>query len=121
MVLGIISVPLFCIWYISMPCAILAIIFGVIARGKAKRGEGGGAGMAMAGMICGVVSIGLVIFAIVGLLALFGYGGTKLQQEMERQRKLQQQQQGGGTGMLPMVFENVAVLWNIISTLVLRI
>ncbi len=34
MVLGIISVALFCIWYIALPCAILAIVFGVKEKKK---------------------------------------------------------------------------------------
>lgn len=37
MVLGIISIVLFCIYYVSIPCAILAIIFGVIGRKKAEK------------------------------------------------------------------------------------
>lgn len=64
MVLGIISVALFCIWYLSIPCAILAIIFGVIGRKK------GGKGMAKAGLILGIVAIALVLLIV--LLAAIG-------------------------------------------------
>ena len=45
MVLGIVSIVLFCIWYISLPCAILAIIFAVIGM------KNGGKGMAIAGLV----------------------------------------------------------------------
>ena len=64
MVLGIISVVLFCIWYISIPCAILAIIFGIIGMKK------GGRGMGIAGLVLGIVA--LAILAIIYLLALIG-------------------------------------------------
>lgn len=65
LVLGIISVVLFCVWYISLPCATLAIIFGFIGRGK------GGKGMATAGLVLGFVAVGLVAVMILGLV---GYG-----------------------------------------------
>lgn len=64
MVLGIISVVLFCIWYISVPCAILAIIFGIVGMKK------GGRGMGIAGLVLGIVA--LAILAIIYLLALIG-------------------------------------------------
>ena len=62
MVLGIISAVIFCIWFISMPLAILAIIFGAVGMSK------GGKGMAIAGMVCGIAAIAL--FLIFFLLAL---------------------------------------------------
>lgn len=64
MVLGIVSVVLFCIWYISIPCAILAIIFGIVGMKK------GGKGMGVAGLVLGIVA--LAILAIIYLLALIG-------------------------------------------------
>lgn len=67
MVLGIISVVLFCIWYISVPCAILAIVFGIIGKKK------GGRGMATAGLVLGIVA--LAILAVMYILALIGIAG----------------------------------------------
>ncbi len=64
MVLGIISVVLFCIWYISVPCAILAIIFGIVGMKK------GGRGMGVAGLVLGIVA--LAILVIIYLLAFIG-------------------------------------------------
>lgn len=64
MVLGIVSVVLFCIWYISVPCAILAIIFGIVGMKK------GGRGMGIAGLVLGIVAI--AILAIIYLLAAIG-------------------------------------------------
>lgn len=57
MVLGIIALVLFCVWYLSIPCAILAIIFGVLGI-KSK-----GKGMAIAGLVTG--SIGLVVSVLI--------------------------------------------------------
>lgn len=64
MVLGIISVVLFCIWYISIPCAILAIIFGIVGMKK------GGRGMGIAGLVLGIVA--LAILVVIYLLAVIG-------------------------------------------------
>ena len=57
LVLGIIAIVLCCVWYISIPCGILAIIFGVIGIKSSKKG------MSIAGLITG--AIGLVISIII--------------------------------------------------------
>jgi phosphate/sulfate permease len=100
LVLGIIALVLFCVWYISIPCAVIAIVLGSMAGGKARRGEGGGAGLARAGVICAIVAVALdiliIILAIVGISLL----GSKMpqlqqqiQQQIQQQQKMQQQQQ----------------------------
>lgn len=65
MVLGIVALVFFCIWYISIPCGILAIIFGILGIKTINKG------MAIAGLITG--SIGLVISTLI-LIALFMFG-----------------------------------------------
>jgi hypothetical protein len=45
-------------------CDILGIIFGGIGVSKAKRGQAGGKGMAMAGLVCGIIGIVMVIIWI---------------------------------------------------------
>lgn len=45
LILGIVSLVMLCIWYISIPCSILAIIFGILGRKK------GGKGMGTAGLV----------------------------------------------------------------------
>ncbi|MEV6261717.1 DUF4190 domain-containing protein [Streptomyces sp. NPDC051784] len=57
MVLGIIAVVGFCMWGLGIILGILALIFGIIGRGRAKRGEATNGGMALAGIILGAVSI----------------------------------------------------------------
>ena len=64
LVLGIISAVIFCFWPVSMPLAIMAIIFGSIGMSK------GGQGMAIGGLVCGIAAIVLfLIFLIIGLAA----------------------------------------------------
>jgi len=72
LVLGIIAALTLCGGYlgiIGLPCSILAVIFGFNGKGKANRGEAGGRGMALAGIILGFVHIGILVLIV---LALFG-------------------------------------------------
>ncbi|MEU0135496.1 DUF4190 domain-containing protein [Streptomyces sp. NPDC006296] len=57
LVLGIIAVVGFCMWGMGIILGVLALIFGIIGRGRAKRGEATNGGMALAGIILGSVSI----------------------------------------------------------------
>ena len=65
MVLGIVALVFFCIWYVSIPCAILAIIFGILGIKTVHKG------MAIAGLVTG--AIGLVISTIT-IILLFVFG-----------------------------------------------
>lgn len=69
LVLGIISLVMLCIWYISIPCAILAIIFGILGRKK------GGKGMGTAGLVLGILTVAFVIIfymlVIAGVATMF--------------------------------------------------
>ncbi|KPC83737.1 MULTISPECIES: DUF4190 domain-containing protein [Streptomyces] len=62
MVLGIIAVVGFCMYGLGVVLGVLALIFGIIGRGRARRGEASNGGMALAGIILG--SIGIVISAV---------------------------------------------------------
>lgn len=63
MVLGIVALVLFCIWYISIPCAILAIIFGILGIKSTKKA------LAITGLVTGsiglIVSIAIITFIVV--------------------------------------------------------
>ncbi|MEU6486444.1 DUF4190 domain-containing protein [Streptomyces sp. NPDC046887] len=59
LVLGIIGVVLFCAWGLGVILGILALIFGLIGRRKARRGEADNGGMALAGVILGSVAIAI--------------------------------------------------------------
>lgn len=63
MVLGIVSLALFCVWYIAIPCAIVAVILGAIGLNQSKS-AGLKNGMAVAGIVCSVIAIAIVIIAL---------------------------------------------------------
>ena len=97
MICGILSVVLslfsMCIWFLSLPLGIVAVVLAVIARGKIARGEAGGAGMAKGGLIAGL--IGILLSIVIPVITYYGLqrAGNRLQQEAERlQREMEQQQ-----------------------------
>jgi hypothetical protein len=74
MVLGILSICLFCLYgVVGIILGTLALIFGILGRKRAQRGEATNGGMALAGIITG--SIGLVIGLVV--IALIAWGVTE--------------------------------------------
>ena len=105
LVCGIVSIVLFCVWFVSIPVGIVAIILGVIAKGKIARGEAGGQGLAKTGTILGIVGTLLAILWIVLLFAgvsLFGSKMEEMQKEMEQKaRELEQQSQQVDTAPEP--------------------
>jgi hypothetical protein len=74
MVLGIVSCLTFCLCYgvISVPCAILAIVFAgqAAADTAAGRAGPGGNGMAKAGKICGIVGLCLTVVYIIVIVCV---------------------------------------------------
>ena len=67
LILGIASLVLGAVWFVSGICAVLAIIFGAVALGKAKQ-VGRGNGMAIGGVICGAV--GLAVAVLFGMAVI---------------------------------------------------
>ncbi len=60
MVLGIVSIVFSCCFvYISIPCGIVGLILGAISIATKK----GGKGMAIAGIVCSIVSLAVTIIA----------------------------------------------------------
>ncbi len=72
LVLGILSILTACFWFVAGPLGIAAVVTGVLAGNKAKRGEAGQGGLAKAGLITGVV--GLVLTIVLTVLAFVGIG-----------------------------------------------
>lgn len=70
LVLGIVALVLSCIWYISIPCAILAIIFGILGLKSSKRG------MSIAGITTGAIGMVISILLIVAVF-LFSFAILK--------------------------------------------
>ncbi len=116
MVCGIASIPALCIpgiGYLTPIAAIVAIVLGFIARGKVKRGEAGGGGMALAGIILGfiyfaVAAVLLIVVVIFGF-AMLGFAGQVIE-EAEKQRQQQQGAPDTGPGaMLDMMRQSTQV------------
>jgi uncharacterized membrane protein YphA (DoxX/SURF4 family) len=82
MVCGILSLVGCCVWPISGPLAIAAIVLGIITHSKAKANPGavGGKGMAKAGMITGV--LGLICAG--AMLALGLYMSSMTPEQMDQ-------------------------------------
>ena len=59
LVLGIISLVLWCYWPLSITCAILAIIFGIV--GKKREGRG----MAIAGIVLGIIALCIWVIILI--------------------------------------------------------
>jgi hypothetical protein len=83
MILGIVSYPIsFFASCAGIVPAILAVIFGFIARNRVKRGETTvGNGQALAGIILGMIHLGLLVIGIIIVAIFFGVmasqGGLK--------------------------------------------
>lgn len=69
LVLGILSI-VGGLFVIGGLLGVLAIIFGFLGRGKAKRGEATNGGMALAGIITGFVGIALSVLVLVLAIVL---------------------------------------------------
>ena len=108
LICGIASIVFFCIWWLSIPLGIVAVVLAVMAKGKIARGEAGGAGLAKAGMITGIIgaaiSLLLTVLAIVGI-SMFG---DKIQ-EMQRQQMEQQRQQQSSPSPTPTPTQRLVV------------
>ncbi|THV24287.1 DUF4190 domain-containing protein [Glycomyces paridis] len=57
MVLGIIAVALFCVPFVNFVCGILAAVMGGVAIKKVNAGQAGGKGMAITGLVLGIIEL----------------------------------------------------------------
>lgn len=64
LVLGIIAIVLSCIWYVAIPCGIIAIVLGVLGRKSSKKG------MSTAGIVTGVIGMILCLILYLGVVFL---------------------------------------------------
>jgi hypothetical protein len=72
MVLGILSLVFCWFTYIGVPVGILAIIFGGIAMSQTGRDPTlGGRGMAIAGLVCGIIGIAIWVLLIIWVISIF--------------------------------------------------
>ena len=68
MVLGIVALVLFCWWYVAIPCAIVGAILSGVALKKAQE-VGKKNGMAVAGLVCSCIALGIAIIFIAAAAA----------------------------------------------------
>ena len=59
-------------FFVPLPTAILAIVFGHVSRGQIRRAGERGAGLAMAGLVLGWAQVLLVIIALVAFVGMRG-------------------------------------------------
>ncbi len=69
MVLGIVSIVTWCAWFMSVPCSILAIIFGILGVKQEEKG------MAIAGIVTGSIALAIWIFMFIGMF-IFGIASS---------------------------------------------
>jgi hypothetical protein len=66
MVLGIVALVLFCMWYVSIPSAIVGAILSGVALKKAQE-VGKKNGMATAGLVCSCIALGIAILFVLAV------------------------------------------------------
>ena len=59
LVLGILSVELFCLWYLSLPCAVVGLILGILSL------KSSGRGMAIAGLVLSIIALAIAVVMII--------------------------------------------------------
>ena len=69
MILGIVSIPLVCCFYLGVPLAIAGLVFSWLGLQKAKIGQASNRGQAVAGLATSGVTIALaVVLVILGIV-----------------------------------------------------
>ncbi|MET3803735.1 hypothetical protein ABIB25_000721 [Nakamurella sp. UYEF19] len=76
LVLGIIGVVLSWTVYAGFVLGVLAICFGGVGLGRAKRGEATNRGSAMAGLVLGIIAVALLVVLIVIGVGLYASGSS---------------------------------------------
>jgi len=77
MVLGIVSLVLICIWFVSLPCAIVGLCLSVVGKNKARETNSGG-GMAITGLVLSCVTLALLVIILLTFLMGIGMMGEAL-------------------------------------------
>jgi hypothetical protein len=75
MILGIVSIPTLCCFYLGLPVGIAAVIVSWMGLNKAKAGIATNRTQALAGLICGGVAI---LLGVIGLIVSIARGAWNL-------------------------------------------
>ena len=67
LILGIVSIPLLCVWAVGAVTAIVGLALGIVALRRMNRGEVSeeGRGMAIGGIVCSAIALALVVVLVV--------------------------------------------------------
>ena len=84
MILGIISIPISCCWYISGVVGIIGLVFGFLGKKKADQGLANNRGIAIAGIATSAVGLALAILFMILSFVL---------QDFDVQQRITEQQQ----------------------------
>ncbi|MFJ4700950.1 hypothetical protein ACIP5N_22565 [Streptomyces sp. NPDC088768] len=59
-------------WFLGLVTGVLAVVFGAVGAGRARRADGPGRGMSVSGLVCGVVGLvgGLAVLVVGFVLAV---------------------------------------------------
>ncbi|MFJ4437461.1 DUF4190 domain-containing protein [Streptomyces sp. NPDC088923] len=59
-------------WFLGLVTGVLAVVWGAVGTGRARRAGGPGRGMSLAGLVCGVVGLvaGLAVLVAAFVLAV---------------------------------------------------
>ncbi|MDT0420082.1 hypothetical protein [Streptomyces evansiae] len=59
-------------WFLGLVTGVLAVVFGAVGAGRARRAGGSGRGMSVAGLVCGAVGLvgGLAVLVVGFVLAV---------------------------------------------------
>lgn len=68
MILGILSIPLLCCFFLGIPLGIAAAVLGFLGLNKTKAGLATNRGQALTGLICGGVAVVLGLVALLYVL-----------------------------------------------------
>ncbi|MFF8371515.1 DUF4190 domain-containing protein [Streptomyces lydicus] len=83
-ILGALSgIPMILFW-LAGPLGILALIFGLVGRGRAKKGQATNQGVALTGAILGVVAIILSVVGVIVTLAAVNKAVDEVHQQVEQ-------------------------------------
>ena len=93
LVLGIASLVCCCLSTFSLVCAVLAIVFAVVAR----RNIGYFDGMSTAGLVCGIVAAALAAFSIIGTI-LNPVDEAMLEEYMKMLEEMMKEMEAGQQG-----------------------
>jgi hypothetical protein len=88
LILGIVSIVTFFMPYLAVVCAILAIIFAVVAKNKIKANselahtKGAATGGMITGIIGLIISVIVIVIAVMFVAAVAGAAGSSLEESM---------------------------------------